>query len=52
MGTGLIGLFMALYINQNYPHVSICMIDNRIYKEGIKQPYTRLTQFEFDISEI
>jgi hypothetical protein len=58
-GAGPIGLFTALYLNEIYNkksifsiNVNILLIDNRIYKEGIKMPYSRLTQFGFDISEI
>ena len=67
VGTGPIGLFTALYLNEyynrsikeqyDYPNVigtfiNILLLDNRIYKEGVKLPYSRLTQFGFDISQI
>ena len=60
-GAGPVGLFTALYLNEIYnkkenellnTKVNILLLDNRIYKEGIKLPYTRLTQFGFDISQI
>jgi hypothetical protein len=68
IGAGPVGLFTALYLNQNYNKniinynnnnrtilnqpVNILLIDNRIYKEGIKKPYSRVTQFGFDILDI
>jgi len=58
-GAGPLGLFTALYLHEIYNNkpllhtkVNIFLIDNRIYKEGIKLPYTRITQFGFDISQI
>ena len=68
MGAGPLGLYTALYLNEYYnkniihgrdnkktilnQYVNILIIDNRIYKEGIKKPYTRVTQFGFDITQI
>jgi hypothetical protein len=68
IGAGPVGLFTALYLNQiynkniiNYNHnnrtmlnqpVNILLIDNRIYKEGIKKPYSRVTKFVFDMLDI
>jgi hypothetical protein len=68
MGAGPLGLYTALYLNEYYnkniihgrdnkktilnQYVNILIIDNRIYKEGIKKPYTRSTQFGFDIEQI
>jgi len=62
-GAGPLGLYTALYLNNYYNrpennkklincYVNILVIDNRIYKEGIKKPYTRSTQFGFDIEQI
>ncbi|XWV26712.1 putative orfan [Tupanvirus soda lake] len=59
VGAGPIGLFTALYLNELYnrksifnTNINILVIDNRIYQEGTKMPYSRTTQFGFDISEI
>lgn len=60
VGAGPIGLYTALYINEYYnktqyffnTHANILLLDNRIHEESIKMPYTRLTQFGFDISEL
>lgn len=67
-GAGPIGLFTALYLDDYYnrsyydksnkfpnifnTYVNILLLDNRIYEEGIKLPYSRLTQFGFDTDEI
>ena len=59
MGAGPIGLYTALYLNYYYnqqqttrTYVNILLMDNRIYKEKYKLPYSRLTQFGFDISQL
>jgi hypothetical protein len=61
LGAGPIGLFTALYLNELYNNqnntllsqrINILLVDNRIYKEGIKSPYSRNTMFGFDISEL
>jgi len=66
VGAGPLGLYTALYLNQYYNRnmiqinnrnifnlkVNILVIDNRIYKEGVKKPYSRVTQFWFNILEI
>jgi len=60
LGAGPLGLFTALYLNEFYnnPHntlsrrVNILLVDNRIYKEGVKSPYSRNTMFGFDLSEL
>ena len=61
LGAGPLGLFTALYLNEYYNtkqdvingiKINILVIDNRIKEEGIKLPYTRLTQFGFDITQI
>jgi hypothetical protein len=57
LGAGPVGLFNALYINHYYNELindfskefNILLIDNRIYHEGTKKPYTRSTMFGFDI---
>lgn len=63
VGGGPVGLFTALYLNHYYNElmmgkgidnyifkkVNILLLDNRVYKEGIKKPYSRVTQFGFDI---
>jgi hypothetical protein len=59
-GAGPIGLFTALYLNAlnseyyflNRKRLNVLVIDNRIYEETIKLPYSRLTQFGIDISQI
>ena len=59
LGCGPVGLYTALYLNEYYNKsnifnfkINILLIDNRIKEEGIKMPYTRLTEFNFDNSEI
>ena len=61
LGGGPLGLFTALYLYEHYNNkqdvingvkINILIIDNRIKEEGIKLPYTRLTQFGFDITQI
>jgi len=59
VGAGPIGLFTALYLNDYYNKynffnikVNVLIIDNRTYEESIKLPYSRVTQFGFDISQI
>lgn len=58
LGAGPIGLFTALELHNLYNdfsinwristrRVNILVIDNRIYKEGIKLPYTRNTKFSY-----
>jgi hypothetical protein len=63
VGGGPVGLFTALYLNHYYNElmmgtgfdrhifkkVNVLVLDNRIYKEGIKKPYSRVTQFGYDI---
>lgn len=56
-GAGPVGLFNALYLHHTYnlnpisdTYVNILVVDNRIAKEGIKLPYSRTTQFGFDLS--
>jgi hypothetical protein len=51
-GAGPVGLFTALYLNLHHPNIAIVVIDNRIAREGYKLPYSRVTQFGFDITEI
>ncbi len=57
VGAGPVGLYTAAYLhkyyNQNYlrQKINILLIDNRIYEEAIKLPYSRTTQFGFDISQ-
>ena len=57
-GAGPVGMFTALYLNEIYNlnpismiHVNLLVIDNRIAKEGVKLPYSRITQFGFDLSQ-
>jgi hypothetical protein len=59
IGAGPIGLYTALYLDEYYNNTdlintraNIIVLDNRIYEEGIKLPYSRLTQFGFDIDQI
>lgn len=60
VGGGPIGLFTALYLTEYYDKyyyifrikLNLILLDNRISEEKIKLPYSRLTQFGFDISEI
>lgn len=61
VGAGPIGLYTALYLKQHYNYnsvfsiktgVNVILLDNRIYKEGIKLPYSRVTQFGFDRDQI
>lgn len=63
VGGGPVGLFTALYLHHYYNElmkgtrsirhmfkkVNILLLDNRIYKEGVKKPYSRITGFGFDI---
>ncbi len=57
VGAGPVGLFTALYYNFYYRNrflnkkINIILIDNRIYKEGYRLPYTRTTEFNFDVNE-
>lgn len=57
LGAGPVGLFNALYYNFYYREkfldkkINIVLIDNRIYKEGVRLPYTRTTEFNFDVNE-
>jgi hypothetical protein len=57
VGAGPVGLYTALYLDRYYNNyyiqqrVNILLIDNRISEEGVKLPYTRVTQFGFDISQ-
>ena len=56
-GAGPVGLFSALYLTKYYENefnqnVNILLVDNRVEQEGIRLPYTRTTQFVFDISLI
>jgi len=60
LGAGPLGLFTALYLNELYNNpystlfrrMNILLVDNRIYKEGVKTPYSRNTMFGFDLSEL
>lgn len=64
LGTGPVGLYTALYLHHLYNKdienmtefsfrkVNILLVDNRIFKEGVKMPYSRSTQFGFSIEEI
>jgi len=63
LGTGPVGLYTALYLQHYYNKpdqmvefsfrkINILLVDNRIFKEGIKMPYSRSTQFGFSIEEI
>jgi hypothetical protein len=65
LGTGPLGLFTALYLQNYYKDniynisysipirkVNVILVDNRIYKEGIKMPYSRSTKLGFSIQEI
>lgn len=59
VGAGPVGLYTALYLDEYYnkknitkTFVNILLIDNRIYDEGIRLPYSRITQFGFDIDLI
>ena len=57
IGAGPIGLFTALYYKLYYrdnflqKKINVILIDNRVFKEGIRMPYTRSTQFGFDAIE-
>ena len=58
-GAGPVGLYTALYLDNYYNksyltnrHINILLFDNRIYKEGVKLPYSRTTQFGFDIAQM
>jgi hypothetical protein len=63
LGAGPVGLFTALYLNEQYNKkltfrdvsmrkINFLLVDNRIKSEGVKLPYSRSTQFAFNISEI
>ncbi len=60
VGSGPIGLFTALYLNDYYNrssnplnvHINILLLDNRIKEEGVRLPYSRVNQFGFDIQQI
>ena len=53
VGAGPIGLYASLYLNYLYgDNVEILLIDNRIAREGVKLPYSRTTQFGYDISQM
>ena len=63
LGSGPVGLFTALYLNTVYNkpkdirvfspvNINILLVDNRIKKENVKLPYSRGTQFGFNISEL
>ena len=60
VGAGPMGLFTALHLNEYNKfytgllkvHINVLLIDNRISEEGIKLPYSRITQFGFDIRQI
>jgi hypothetical protein len=60
LGAGPVGLFTALFLNTYYNkkvhwkefvlrNVNILLVDNRIKEEGLKLPYSRSTQFSFDV---
>lgn len=57
VGAGPIGLYTALYLdkyyNRNYikQKANILLLDNRISEEGVKLPYSRVTQFGFQIDQ-
>ena len=64
LGTGPVGLYTALQLHHLYNkntelmtefsfrQVNLLLVDNRIYKEGVKMPYSRSTQFGFSIADI
>ena len=63
LGSGPVGLYTALYLHKTYnkpenmkefspKKINILLVDNRIKKEGLKLPYSRATQFGFNILEI
>jgi len=63
LGAGPVGLFTALFLNQYYNKkdhwkefslrkVNVLIVENRIKEEGVKLPYSRSTQFSFDVTEI
>jgi hypothetical protein len=66
LGTGPVGLYTALYLQHIYNlvpedfgmtyfsfrRINILLVDNRIFKEGEKMPYSRSTQFGFSIQEL
>jgi hypothetical protein len=66
LGAGPLGLYTALYLQHIYNfvpndfamtyfsfrRVNILLVDNRTYKEGVKMPYSRSTQFRFSIQEL
>ena len=67
LGSGPVGLYTALYLSRLYPHidttdefikefsfrsVNVLLVDNRIYKEGVRMPFSRSTQFWFNILEL
>ena len=45
-------MHIELYDKLILKKVKILLLDNRIYKEGIKKPYSRVTQFGFNISNL
>lgn len=57
-GAGPMGLYTALYLDEYYKsgmtktYINILLFDKRTYKEGIRLPYSRTTQFGFDILQI
>jgi len=53
IGAGPIGLFTSIYLHKLYKNnVNILLIDNRIKEEGIKLPYSRVTEFTIDLQEL
>lgn len=59
VGAGPVGLYTALYLRSLYHKynslnikANILLVDNRIYKEGVKLPYSRVTMFGFNINYI
>jgi hypothetical protein len=67
LGSGPVGLYTALYLSRLYPHidtetdfikefssraVNVLLVDNRIHKEGVRMPFSRSTQFWFNILEL
>src|SRR3972149_9006380 len=59
VGAGPVGLYTALYLNKYYNEnyvrqkINILLLDNRVpeAKEGLKLPYSRTTQFGFNIDQ-
>lgn len=58
VGAGPVGLFTSLYLMECLEQIStrrkyrLLLIDNRVDCEGVRRPYTRLTQFGFDVREL